>query len=123
MQHMKSCSGKVRETFPGGVYRNLPILFERLEEIGIRVPPEDRHYPFFDYFGFEAFFSKENLPSSGPKLSYKVRHVPMSVAIASCIPGKEDPVCFVSEGDRVKKMLDYLENLADAAYLILKEKF
>ena len=50
----------------------------------------------------------------------------MSVAIASCIPGKEDPVCFVSEGDEgdlVKKMLDYLENLADAAYMILKKKF
>ena len=61
-----------------------PILFERLEEIGIKVPPEDRHYPFFACFDFEAFFSKENLPSSGPKLSYKVRHVLMSVAIASC---------------------------------------
>ena len=85
-----------------------PTLFERLEEIGIRVPPGDRHYPFFACFDFEAFFSNENLPSSGPKLSYEVRHVPMSVAIASCIPGKEDPVCFVSEGDEgdlVKKML------------------
>ena len=123
IQHIKSCSGKVRETFPGCVYRNPPTLFERLEEIGIRVPPEDRHYPFFACFDFETFFSKENLPSSGPKLSYEVRHVPMSVAIASCIPGKEDPVCFVSEGDLVKKMLDYLENLADAAYSILKEKF
>ena len=50
----------------------------------------------------------------------------MSVAIASCIPGKEDPVCFVSKGDKgdlVKKMIDYLENLADDAYMILKEKF
>ena len=61
---MKSCSGKVREAFPGGVYRNPPALFERLEEIGIRVPPEDRQYPFFACFDFEAIFSKENLPSS-----------------------------------------------------------
>ena len=48
----------------------------------------------------------------------------MSVAIASCIPGKEDPVCFVSEGverNLVKKMLDYLEHLADAAHMILKK--
>ena len=55
-RHMKSCSGKVRETFPGDVYRNPPTLFERLEEIGIRVPPEDRQYPFFACFDFEAFF-------------------------------------------------------------------
>ena len=125
-RHKKSCSGKVRETFPEGVYRNPSTLFERLEEIGIRIPREDRHYPVFARFDFETFFSKENLPSSGPKLSYKVRHVPISVAIVSCISGKEDPVCFVSErdeGDLVKKMLDYLEHLADAAYLILEEKF
>ena len=64
-----------------------------------RVPPEDRHYPFFACFYFEAFLSKENLPSSGPKLSYKARHVSMSLAIAFCIPGKEDPVCFVPEED------------------------
>ena len=72
-----------------------------------------------------SFFSKENLPSSGPKLFYKVCYVPMSVATASCIPGKEGSVCFVSEGDEgylVKKMLDYLEHLAHTAYLILKEK-
>ena len=107
-RHMKSCSGKVRETFLGGVYRNPSTLFERLEKIGIRVPPEDRHYPFFACFDFEAFFSKENLPSSGPKLSYEVRHITMFVAVAFCIPGKEDPVCFVSEGDEgdlVKKCL------------------
>ena len=56
---MKSCSDKVKETFPGGVYRNPPTLFERLEEIGIRLPPEDRHYPFFACFDFEAFFLKK----------------------------------------------------------------
>ena len=41
VQLIKSCSDKVRETFPGGVHRSPPTLFERLEEIGIRVPPED----------------------------------------------------------------------------------
>ena len=49
-RHMKSCSGKVRKTFPGDVYRNLPTSFERLKEIGIRVPAEDKHYPFFTCF-------------------------------------------------------------------------
>ena len=91
---MQSCSSKVRETFPGGVYRNPPTLFERLEEIGIRVLPEDIHYPFFACFDFEAFFSKENLPSSGPKLSYEIRHVPMSVAICLLHSRKRRPCLF-----------------------------
>ena len=117
---------KEKNFFTPPQYRNPPTLFERLEEIGIRVPPEDRHYPFFACFDFEAFFSKENLPSSGPKLSYEVRHVPMSVAIASCIPGKKDRVCFVSkedEGDRVKKMIDYLEKYNRRRLFDFKEKF
>ena len=38
----------------------------------------------------------------------------MSVAISSNTPGKEEAVCFISEGeegDLVKKLLDYLEKL------------
>ena len=81
------------------MYRKSPPLFERFEEIEIRVTPEDRHFPFFARFDFQAFFCKENLPLSGTKLSYEAHHVPMFVAIASYIPGKEDPVCFVPEGD------------------------
>ena len=57
-RHMKSYSGKVRETFPGGVYRNPPTLFERFKENRIRVPSKHRHYPFFAGFDFEAFFFK-----------------------------------------------------------------
>ena len=108
---MKSCSGKVREIFLGDVDRNSPTLFDRLEEIGIRVPPEDRHYPFFACFDFEVFFffSKENLPSTGPKLSYEVRYVLMSVATASIV-SMEKKTLFVlyrkkNEGGLVNKSL------------------
>ena len=57
-RHMKSCSGKVRETFPGGVYRNPPTLFERLEEIEIRVPPEDTIIRFLLVLTSKLFFLK-----------------------------------------------------------------
>ena len=50
----------------------------------------------------------------------------MSVAISSNIPEKKEAVCFIFEGEEgelVKKMLDYLEELSDWAYEILCEKF
>ena len=56
MQHTKSCSGKVGETFLGGMYENPPTLFERLEDIEIRVPPEDRHFRFLLVLTLKFFF-------------------------------------------------------------------
>ena len=50
----------------------------------------------------------------------------MSMGILSNIPGREEAVCFILEGeedDLVKKLLDYLEELSDWAYEILCEKF
>ena len=49
----------------------------------------------------------------------------MLVAFSSNIPGKEEAVCFISEGeegDFVKKMLDNLEELSHRAYKILCKK-
>ena len=46
MQYKKVCKGKVRETFPGAVHKISHTLFDRLNEIGIGVFPEDKHYRF-----------------------------------------------------------------------------
>ena len=83
-RYMRVRSGKVRKTFLESVYRNPSTLFERLEEIEIRTPPKSRHYSFFAYFDLEVFFSEKNLRKiSGLKLSNEVRHVQITVAIAS----------------------------------------
>ena len=46
MQYKKICTGKGRETYPGGVHKISHTLFDRLNEIEIRVHPEDKHYRF-----------------------------------------------------------------------------
>ena len=38
-RHTKSCTTTVREVFPGGIHKNPATIFEKLEEIGIVVPP------------------------------------------------------------------------------------
>ena len=43
-RHTKTCLTTVRESFPGGVYHNPCTIFEKLEQIGIQVPKQDRIY-------------------------------------------------------------------------------
>ena len=94
--------------------------------IGINVPPNNHHFPFYSCFDFESYFDKQNLPQNAQQLSYEARHVPLSFGVASNVPGFTEGVCHVSFGDEnklVAKLVDYLEGVADAWYEILKQKF
>ena len=124
-QHTKSCTTTVHEVFPGSIHRNPPTIFEKLEEIGIAVPYCDRYFPFFACYDFEAYFSKTKI-FNNLMLTLDACHLPLSVAVASNIPGYESGVCFVTEGDEerlVQKLVNYLENLSDICYQLLVQKF
>ena len=51
-RHLKTCRNKVCETFPGGIYETLPTVYEKLDDIGISIPPQNRHFPFLFLFRF-----------------------------------------------------------------------
>ena len=124
-RHTKTCKTTVYDLFPGGIHKNPPTIFEKLEEIGICVHANERLFPYFAY-DFKAYFSQENLPGSGPKLSFEARYVPLSVGIATNVPNFENGVCFVTNGDEndlVPKILKCLEDASNAAYEIMKRKF
>ena len=124
-RHTKSCTTTVHEVFPGGIHKNPATIFEKLEEIGIVVPNCDRYFPFFACYDFEAYFSKKQI-SNSPMLTLDTCHIPLSVAVASNIPGYESGVCFVTEGSEeelVQKLVDYLETLSEVSYKFLLEKF
>ena len=45
-------------------------------------------------------------------------HIPLSVAVASNIPGYKSGVCFVTKGSEeelVQKLVDYLETLSEVS--------
>ena len=122
-RHTKSCTTTVREVFPDGVHKNPATIFEKLEEIGIVVPHCDRHFVFFACYDFEAYFSKKQISNSS-MLTLDACHIPLSVAVASNIPGYESGVCFVTEGSEkelVQKLVDYLESLSEVSYKWLLE--
>ena len=124
-RHTKSCTTTVREVFPGGIHKNPATIFEKLEEIGIVVPHCDRHFSFFACYDFEAYFSKKHISNSS-MLTLDAFHIPLSVAVASNIPGYKSGVCFVTKGSEeelVQKLVDYLETLSEVSYKSLLEKF
>ena len=56
-RHTKTCLTTVRESFPGGIYHNPYTIFEKLEQIGIQVPKQDRFYQYYAYYDFEAYLN------------------------------------------------------------------
>ena len=123
-RHTKSCTTTVREVFPGGIHKNPATIFEKLEEIGIVVPHCDRHFFFFACYDFEVHFSKKHISNSS-MLTLDACHIPLSVAVASNIPGYESGVCFVMEGSEeelVQKLVNYLKTLSEVSYKSLLEK-
>ena len=96
----------MKHKYVGGVYHTPLTIFERLDEVGIHVPEEDRYFPFRATFDFEAYFSERNLPEGTDLLQWNAKHVSLSVSIASNVPGFLKPLCIINEkGVEVKKFL------------------
>ena len=125
-KHELTCEAGVRHVYNGGVYHTTPSIFQRLDDEGITVPEALRFYPFRATFDFECFFDGENLPADSDRVQWIARHVPLSVSLASNVPGYETPRCYVTEGDSDKLVADMMAGLvatSDAAYDLLKPSY
>ena len=118
-RHESTCEAGVNRIYKGGVYRPPASIFERLDDEGIIVSPVLRYFPYRATFDFECYFSDERLPVNSDKLQWSARHVPLSVSVASNVPGYEPAQCYVTDGDSdklVADMMDRLTAISDAAY-------
>ena len=121
-KHELTCEGGIRRVYKGGVYRPPASIFERLDDEGIIVSPVLRYFPYRATFDFECFFTGDNLPANSDKLQWSARHVPLSVSVASNVPGYEPALCFVTDGDADKLvgcMMTRLNTISDAAFASL----
>ena len=125
-RHELTCEVGVRHVYNGGVYHPPPSVFERLDDEGIVVEKTLRYYPYRATFDFECFFDRHNLPADTNTLQWSARHVPLSVSIASNVPGHEDAQCYITNGDSnklVEEMVNNLITISDAAYDSLKPSY
>ena len=125
-RHERTCTEEIKRVYKGGVYHPPPSVFERLDDEGIVVEKMLRYYPYRATFDFESYFSDERLPANSDKLQWLARHIPLSVSVASNVPGHETPQCYVTDGDSDKLVGDMMASLSaisDAAYDLLKPSY
>ena len=118
-RHELTCEAGVRHVYNGGVYHPPPSVFERLDDEGIVVSDYLRYYPYRATFDFECYFNDERLPTNTDHVEWIARHVPLSVSVASNVPGYEPAQCYITDGDSdklVEEMMNNLIAISDAAY-------
>ena len=121
-RHESTCEAGVNRIYKGGVYRPPSSVFERLDDEGVVVSDSLRFYPYRATFDFECFFTGDNLPADTDHVQWVARHVPLSVSVASNVPGYEPALCFVTDGDADKLvgcMMTRLNTISDAAFASL----
>ena len=125
-RHERTCEAGVNRKYKGGVYHPPPSVFERLDDEGIIVEKMLRYYPYLATFDFESYFDRDNVPADTNTLQWSARHVPLSVSVASNVPGHEDAQCYITNGDSdklVADMMSHLHAVSDAAFESLKPSY
>ena len=122
LRHERTCEAGINRMYKGGVYRPPPSIFQRLDDEGIVVAPVLRYYPYRATFDFECFFTGDTLPADTDHVQWVARHIPLSVSVASNVPGYEDAQCYVTDGDSDKLLGATMSGLvatSDAAFASL----
>ena len=123
-KHSRKCQGRTKHKFPGGFYSSPKTIFEKLEEQGIKIPTEERVFPWFLVFDFEAMLLSTQEPKS-EKLAWTAEHVPISVSICSNVEGFKTPHCIVdpNTNELVAQMVQYMSLISIKSYEFAKAKF
>ena len=119
-RHEATCVRASRYIYKGGPYIPRPRFFDLMAELGINVMPEDRFYEYRATYDLEACL----IPMRCDDI-YSSKHIPMSVSVASNVPGMEGPYCIISDGDPytlVYEMIKLLCKISDEAYLLTRQK-
>ena len=120
-RHSRKCQGRTKRQFPGGFYSSPKTIFDKLEEHGIVVPTNERIFPWFLVFDFEAMLSSRQDQTS-EKLTWTAENIPISVSICSNVEGFKSPHCIVDPDTNslVASMVQYMTNIAKKAMILRK---
>ena len=86
--------------------------------VGFIVEEAGRYYGYRAIYDYECYF-KSNLSEPSDKQMWEAYHIPLSISIHSNVPGHEQSVCFVTDGNSthlVERMLTKLHEISVTAY-------
>ena len=123
-RHEHTCTNSIKKKYVGGTYHPESTVFQLLEEEGIMVEKEKQYYPYCITYDYKCYFDTKDLPTSSDKLTWRAKHVPLSVSFCSNVPGYEEPQCLITEGkpeDLVGRMIEYMHQIQATVAGILVE--
>ena len=123
-RHSETCCTEKEEIYLGGKYRKDRTIFERLELEEFEIPDEDRYFPFFSCFDYEAIQKPRHEKIKGREILFK--HEPATFSICSNIPGHTEVVHEISDGDPqrlVDKMVEIQLKQQTTSSSLMREKF
>ena len=123
-RHISTCSRRTSYIYKGGYYANKLTIFERLEQVGIKVTEDKQYYEYFAVFDCESLLEKAN-PSQAEKLQWIHCHKPISVSVCSNVPGYEEAECIVEENQQefVRLLIVRLHEIQAKAETLMKTKW
>ena len=123
-RRQKSCANKTKFVYPGGFHRAREDIFQELDQYEIHVPEDQRTYPWFVCYDFEALLQKiQDCPTESLQWTHK--HIPISVSICSNVEGHREPICIVEidEDCLVQQMVLSLNVIANRVLELAEEKW
>jgi len=122
-RHMPACPRLTRRCFPGGFHKQPRTLQQKLKSLGINETEKSLHLEYYAAFDFESILMGSTLENTN-KTQFSQHHVPVSVSIASNIPGHTNPKCFINTDPSalVEEMITYLNVLQSLSYRLNKNK-
>ena len=112
VRHQKSCENVSKILFKGGFYKDNPTIFEELELVGVYTKMEDRVFPWFIVYDFEAIL-KTHTEHLGVSTCLTNIHNPISVAVCSNFKGHHLAKCVMNEnyGELIYEWFELLDEM------------
>ena len=122
-RHEKRCKNKDNRKFKGGFYQPIKTIFDKLEELNIKISPDIKFYPWFAVYDMEAMLAKPENNQSGRAVTFV--HKPVSVCICSNVGGFEKELFVANENIDVllNEMVTNLTRIAEGCYVLAKERW
>lgn len=118
-QHRSVCTGTKPAYCKTGYFTPKMSVITMVEKLGIKVDPADFFDPSVIGFDFEVGFEKieKSFYRNAEKLLFTHRHFPISVAVASNVPGFRDACVFTNSDPKklIEKFIIYCIEISEEA--------
>ena len=129
-RHQLKCDGKVKFSLPGGIYKNVPSVFEDMERLDYqKIDEEDKTGKWFACFDFEAYQRDfddrlDDVEMLQEGKSWNKIHVPVSFSVGCNLEGVETEHWSSKDpSELLSRSVDVLMEMAKKKYEACVERY